>query len=110
MYSAAVSVKMNVLLWAPGVLAVLVRLASPLPVLRGLAAGLLLQALLAGPFLAVAPRAYLGRAFELTRVFQQRWSVNWQFVPADWFVDRRFALVLLALHLRLLWSFARFRW
>ncbi|KAL6772032.1 hypothetical protein ACKKBG_A28705 [Auxenochlorella protothecoides x Auxenochlorella symbiontica] len=109
-YSAAVSVKMNVLLWAPGVLAVLIRLASPLPVLRGLAAGLLLQALLAGPFLAVAPRAYLGRAFELTRVFQQRWSVNWQFVPADWFVDRRFALVLLALHLRLLWSFARFRW
>lgn len=101
---------MNVLLFAPGVLAVLIKAGNPLSTARGVAGGVALQALLALPFLLVAPREYLARAFEFTRTFQMQWSVNWQFLPPKWFVDPRFALVLLALHLRFLWSFAKYRW
>ena len=109
-FSAAVSVKMNVLLWAPGVLAILVKAATPLATVRGVAAGAMLQVALALPFLLAAPREYLARAFEFTRAFQMQWSVNWQFLPPKWFADPRFALILLGLHLRFLWSFAKFRW
>ena len=109
-FSAAVSVKMNVLLWAPGVLAILIKAATPLATVRGVAAGAMLQVALALPFLLAAPREYLARAFEFTRAFQMQWSVNWQFLPPKWFADPRFALILLGLHLRFLWSFAKFRW
>jgi alpha-1,3-mannosyltransferase len=36
--------------------------------------------------------------------------VNWQFLPEEIFISQRFALVLLFLHLRFLWSFAQYHW
>ncbi len=59
--------------------------------------------LVAWPFLRVAPLAYLTRAFDLGRVFEQRWSVNWQFLPASVFVSAWWALLLLLCTL-LLWA------
>lgn len=44
------------------------------------------------------------------QVFLFTWTVNWKFLPEGWFVSPRLALVLLAAHLRLLWSFAQYRW
>jgi alpha-1,3-mannosyltransferase len=38
------------------------------------------------------------------------WTVNWAFLPERWFTSQRFALLLLALHVLLLWSFAQHRW
>jgi alpha-1,3-mannosyltransferase len=77
---------------------------------RGVAAGIILQGLLGLPFLTTYPKSYLLRAFEFSRVFTYKWSVNWQFVPEEMFTSQRFALVLLFLHLRFLWSFAQYHW
>ncbi|KAG7669039.1 hypothetical protein KSW81_004049 [Nannochloris sp. 'desiccata'] len=78
--------------------------------LRGVIAGIILQGLLGLPFLKTYPKSYLLRAFEFSRVFTFKWSVNWQFLPEDVFTSQRFALLLLFLHLRLLWSFAQYHW
>lgn len=50
-------------------------------ILQGTAAGVLLQALLGAPFLAAAPGSYLQKAFELSRVFMHKWTVNLKFLP-----------------------------
>ncbi|KAL4434015.1 hypothetical protein ABPG75_000456 [Micractinium tetrahymenae] len=110
LYSLAVSVKMNVLLMAPGVLAVLVKHAQLKHIMAGSVLGVLLQLGLGLPFLASYPRSYLTRAFEFSRVFTYKWSVNWQFLPEPAFLSRQLALVLLFLHLRLLWSLAQRSW
>lgn len=109
-YSLAVSVKMNVLLFAPGVLALVVKLATPRDLARGLLLGGMVQVAVATPFMAVNAKAYLVRAFEFTRIFEHTWTVNWKFLPQDWFTSPRFAVLLLLLHLRLIWSFAQSRW
>ena len=77
---------------------------------QGVAAGLMLQVLLGLPFLVEHPKSYLLRAFEFSRVFTFKWSVNWQFLPLDVFLSQRFAVLLLLLHLRLLWSFSELHW
>ena len=110
LYSLAVSIKMNVLLFAPGVVVVALKEATAGEVGRGVGAGVLLQLVLGAPFLLSHPTSYVTRAFEVTRVFIFKWSVNWQFLPHPWFVSSRFALLLMFLHLRLLWSFAQLRW
>lgn len=52
----------------------------------------------------VSPYAhdYLGRAFEFSRVFFYKWTVNWRFVPEETFLSPTFAQALLALHLGIL--------
>jgi len=60
------------------------------------------QAVLGAPFLAHAPWAYLGRAFDFGRRFEQRWSVNLQFLPEHAFLSRTTAAALLVTHLALL--------
>lgn len=69
----------------------------------------LLQVLWGYPFRKRAP-SYFARAFELSRAFLYKWTVNWRFVPEDTFLSRPFALSLLALHVILLLWFARTRW
>lgn len=110
MYSAAVSVKMNALLVAPGVLVVMIRYATPYDVFASVVGGVFLQVLVALPFLMHDPVSYASRAFELGRVFKYEWSVNWKFLPESVFVSKRMAVLLLIFHLRLLWSFAEYRW
>ena len=78
--------------------------------MRGITAGLILQGLLGLPFLTTYPKSYVSRAFEFSRVFTFKWSVNWQFIPEEIFTSQRFALALLFLHLRFLWSFAQYHW
>lgn len=69
-----------------------------------------LQVLLGYEFLAVNPRAYLSRAFELSRVFMFKWTVNWRFVGEEVFLSRGFSLALLGLHAALLLAFLHYRW
>lgn len=51
--------------------------------------------------LRVSPYAfdYLSRAFEFSRVFLYKWTVNWRFVPEDIFLSPGFAKSLLGAHL-----------
>ncbi|XP_061588147.1 dol-P-Man:Man(5)GlcNAc(2)-PP-Dol alpha-1,3-mannosyltransferase [Cololabis saira] len=109
-YSLAVSVKMNVLLFAPGLLFLLLGefgLIKTIPKLS-LCAGI--QLLLGLPFLLENPAGYVSRAFDLGRQFMFKWTVNWRFLPEWFFLNRSFHLVLLAAHLLTLLLFAFCRW
>ncbi|KAI4810230.1 hypothetical protein KUCAC02_019071 [Chaenocephalus aceratus] len=106
----AVSVKMNVLLFAPGLLFLLISefgLIRTIPKLS-LCAGI--QLLLGLPFLLENPVGYMSQAFDLGRQFMFKWTVNWRFLPEWLFLDRYFHLILLASHLLALLLFALRRW
>ncbi|KAG8906852.1 dolichyl-P-Man:Man(5)GlcNAc(2)-PP-dolichol alpha-1,3-mannosyltransferase [Tulasnella sp. 403] len=57
-----------------------------------------LQAAVAYPFLTTYPREYLRGAFDLSRVFLYKWTVNWRFLPEGVFLSDAFAKSLLLLH------------
>lgn len=69
-----------------------------------------MQVLLAIPFLQNNPVGYVSRAFELTRQFLFKWTVNWRFVGEDLFLSKGFSLGLLALHISLLALFVTTNW
>ncbi|KAG0570339.1 hypothetical protein KC19_6G155100 [Ceratodon purpureus] len=109
-FSAAVSVKMNVLLLAPPVLLLLLKSLTVWGVLTSLGCAAILQVLVGMPFLLTYPMEYFSRAFNLGRVFIHFWSVNFKFVPEDFFISKPFALSLLILHLGFLFVFAQYKW
>ena len=108
--SLGVSVKMNVLLFVPGFAYLLARNASKATVVAALALMVALQALLGAPFLATYPREYVGRAFELSRVFMPVWTVNWRFLPVAVFTSGALARALLLGHLSTLLVAAHALW
>lgn len=64
-----------------------------------------MQLLLALPFLVYDWKAYLSRAFEFSRVFLFKWTVNWRFLPEEAFLSSRFSAFLLVGHaLTLFWA------
>ena len=97
--SAALSIKMNIILYLPGLLVVLVQSVGVLSTIGNLAVILLFQAVVALPFLATYPKSYLACAFDLSRVFLYKWTVNWRFVPEDIFYSKEFSYLLLAGHI-----------
>ncbi|KAG0471726.1 hypothetical protein HPP92_016272 [Vanilla planifolia] len=109
-FSAAVSVKMNVLLFAPPLLLLMLKALSIKGILSTLSCAALIQVLLGLPFLLSHPMSYISRAFNLGRVFIHFWSVNFKFVPEDIFTSKEFACSLLVIHLTLLLVFSHFKW
>lgn len=110
-FSLAVSIKMNVLLFAPGLLLLLLQRNGSL---RGTIGHLSIcasvQLLLGWPFLSTYPVSYIKKAFEFDRVFFYKWTVNWKFLPEELFVSKKWALVLLSCHLGTLVFLARKWW
>ncbi|TRY69743.1 hypothetical protein DNTS_035420, partial [Danionella cerebrum] len=106
----AVSVKMNVLLFAPGLLFLLLSEFGLWKTLPKLTVCALIQLMLGLPFLLVNPSAYISRAFDLGRQFLFKWTVNWRFLPEEVFLSRYFHLALLVSHLSTLLLFALKRW
>ncbi|KAJ1409012.1 ALG3 protein-domain-containing protein [Ochromonadaceae sp. CCMP2298] len=96
-YSLGVGVKMNMLLYAPGVLLVLLVSTGwvETALCLGICAGL--QLLLGFPFLTSYPVQYLSKAFELDRVFMHKWTVNFKFLTEEVFVGRPLSHLLLGL-------------
>ncbi|KAI5316153.1 PREDICTED: dol-P-Man Man(5)GlcNAc(2)-PP-Dol [Prunus dulcis] len=109
-FSGAVSVKMNVLLYAPPLLLLMLKAMNIGGVISALSGAALVQILLGIPFIMSHPFAYISRAFNLGRVFIHFWSVNFKFVPEPIFVSKAFAISLLIAHLGLLTAFAHYRW
>ncbi|EFX05650.1 alpha-mannosyltransferase [Grosmannia clavigera kw1407] len=109
-YSWGLGIKMSLLLGLPAVGVVLFLGRGFVGALRAACLMAQLQIALAVPFLAANPAGYLGRAFELSRQFFFRWTVNWRFVGEARFLSRPFAFGLLALHAALLAVFATTRW
>lgn len=102
LYSLAVSVKMNVLLFAPGLFVLLVLSQGLTKTIKLIILCGLVQLALGAPFLLTFPVAYIHRSFDLGRQFFFKWTVNWKFLPEDVFLAKPFQLALLALHLILL--------
>ncbi|XP_053166309.1 dol-P-Man:Man(5)GlcNAc(2)-PP-Dol alpha-1,3-mannosyltransferase isoform X3 [Hemicordylus capensis] len=109
-FSLAVSVKMNILLFAPGLLYLLLRRFGLLGAIPKLTICAALQVALGMPFLLVNPVGYLTRSFDLGRQFLFKWTVNWRFLPEEVFQHRAFHMALLFAHLTALGLFALNRW
>lgn len=110
LYSLSVSVKMNTLLFAPGLLLLLLQSSqSVLESVLNLGICASVQLLLGAPFLASYPISYIRKAFELDRVFTYKWTVNWKFLSIEVFSSKMLSILLLALHIGTLATFA-FKW
>lgn len=110
LFSLAVSIKMNVLLMAPGLAVVLVQAKGIFGAASRIILCGLIQLLLASPFLAVNPLGYLKRSFDLGRVFLLKWTVNFKFLPEPTFQSPVLAAGLLACTLLTWLVFGHFRW
>ena len=59
---------------------------------------------------AGGPYAYVTRAFDLSRKFLYRWTVNWRFISEEAFLSDAFSYLLIHNHLWLLLLFFNTRW
>lgn len=109
-FTLSVSVKMNSLLYLPAIGLILIQGRGVAKALQNLAIMVQVQILLGGPFLLSNAAAYLNRAFEFSRVFMYKWTVNWRFVPEEVFLSKGFSMLLLTAHLFTLLVFAATRW
>lgn len=109
-FSLGVGVKMSVLLFAPGLLFLLLEAHGTAGAIGHIAICAAIQFILGAPFLYTNPKGYLLRAFGGFGDLQQQWSVNFRCLPASLFGSRAFAPALLALHLAVLGALAHQRW
>lgn len=110
LYSLSVSIKMNTLLALPGVAIVLLHSLGRNRAFSQASIMFQIQALLAWPFISVNAKSYLSKAFEFSRVFLWRWTVNWRFLGRDLFLSKELSYGLLATHVVLLTFFIFTRW
>ncbi|KAG5639516.1 hypothetical protein H0H81_000661 [Sphagnurus paluster] len=110
LFGAALSIKMSILLYLPGLLVILFKRRGLLSTLRHMMTITAVQTLLAGPFLSEDPWAYLASAFDLSRVFLYKWTVNWRMMGENIFLSQQWAKALLAGHIGVLVLFGLFRW
>lgn len=109
-YSLALAVKMNILLYAPAMAVIYLRaLGLQRSIIEALRV-ILIQGIIAFPFLRQDARSYLSSAFNLSRVFLYKWTVNLRFLDEAKFLDERLARRLLAVHLLVILVFFFFRW
>ncbi|KIL00104.1 glycosyltransferase family 58 protein [Paxillus rubicundulus Ve08.2h10] len=110
LFSLALSVKMSALLYIPGLLVILFQRHGLMGTLRHLLVLACTQVLLARSFLVESTPAYLQNAFDLSRVFLYKWTVNWRFVDEQTFLSPSWAKGLLLGHITVLVVFGLFRW
>lgn len=109
-YSTAVAVKMNIFLFAPGLLLIMLIDIGLKGAIKSISLCALVQIVLGAPFIAHDVEAYVRGAFGGFGDLKHKWTVNWKFVPEDTFLSKQMALTLLALHLTTLALFAHYRW
>ncbi|KAI6647287.1 Dol-P-Man:Man(5)GlcNAc(2)-PP-Dol alpha-1,3-mannosyltransferase [Oopsacas minuta] len=109
-YSLGVSVKMNVLLFAPGLLVLLLQFNSPIRTVCYLSVCAVTQLILGLPFLLTYPVNYMSRAFQFNRIFLYKWTVNWRFLPEEIFHDRLFHITLITVLIVILSALYYFKW
>ncbi|VDK88391.1 unnamed protein product [Litomosoides sigmodontis] len=101
-YSLAVSVKMNILLFSPALFFILLLNTGYWNTFMIIILCATIQIVLALPFLLHDPFSYLQKSFDLGRVFLFEWTVNWRFLSEAIFLDHRFHILLLVVHIVLL--------
>ncbi|KAF9539361.1 dolichyl-P-Man:Man(5)GlcNAc(2)-PP-dolichol alpha-1,3-mannosyltransferase [Mortierella hygrophila] len=110
LFSLAVSIKMNILLFFPAFGFLLWQTQGIIGTVAQLTIMLLIQILLSLPFTLHHPRSYLNKAFEFSRVFQYQWTVNWKFLEESVFLSSWWAKCLLGSHFVVLFAFVFLRW
>ncbi|XP_052213489.1 dol-P-Man:Man(5)GlcNAc(2)-PP-Dol alpha-1,3-mannosyltransferase-like isoform X2 [Dreissena polymorpha] len=110
LYSIGVSVKMNILLFAPGLLYLLLVTQGIIGTVKHLTICAIPQVLLAIPFLQENPFGYIKMSFDLGRQFFFKWTVNWRFLPEEVFLNRYFHIGLLIAHISVLVLFTFCKW
>ncbi|KAF9651515.1 glycosyltransferase family 58 protein [Thelephora ganbajun] len=110
LYAGALSVKMSNMLYLPGIMVVTCKKRGLLATIGHVATIVALQGLIGFPFLREYPWEYLAGAFDFSRVFLYKWTVNWRFVPEEIFLSKPFAKGLLAIHLVILVTFLLNSW
>ncbi|XP_045761525.1 lethal(2)neighbour of tid protein 2 [Maniola jurtina] len=101
-YSLAVSIKMNILLYAPALFFFyIINLGLKDTIIQLMVCGVV-QVILGLPFLIVEPMAYIKGSFDLGRVFNHTWTVNYRFLDIKMFESLYFHLTLLSIHILLL--------
>jgi len=98
------------MLYLPGIMVVVCNKRGLLATIGHVAIIVALQGLLGLPFLLEYPWEYLAGAFDFSRAFLYKWTVNWRFVPEDIFLSKPFAKGLLVIHLFILIVFLLNRW
>jgi alpha-1,3-mannosyltransferase len=109
-YSFGLGIKMSLLLPLPAIGAILFLARGVHASLKQLWLMAQLQILIAFPFLPANAKGYVSRAFELSRQFLFKWTVNWRFVGEDTFLSREFSILLLIGHVSALALFLTTRW
>lgn len=109
-YSWGLGTKMSLLVSLPGVAAVLLLGRGYHGSLRLAWFMVQVQLAIGIPFIKTNWKSYLGHAFELSRRFLFKWTVNWRFVGENVFMSKVFALTLLGLHVIAIGAFIIKRW
>lgn len=104
-YSLAVSIKMNILLYAPCLLIAFLTNLSYFDTIKNLCICAFVQLILGLPFLYGNFWAYIKGSFDLGRVFEHKWTVNYRFLDRDFFENKLFHITLLSVHIILLLLF-----
>ncbi|PVU98692.1 hypothetical protein BB559_001357, partial [Furculomyces boomerangus] len=102
LFSLGISIKMNVLLWIPGVMFCIFVMGGIQSVLISILVIVGIQIIVGLPFLLTFPKEYLVKSFEFGREFMFKWTVNWRMIGKDIFLSQEFSKMLLAIHLLLL--------
>lgn len=110
LFSISVSIKMNTLLYAPGLALVMFRSIGISNSVINALIFVVIQIVLGIPFLYHAPKSYISKAFEFSRVFFYKWTVNWKIVDEKVFLNPTFHNILLGLHILFLLIFLVYKW
>ncbi|KAI7901078.1 glycosyltransferase family 58 protein [Cokeromyces recurvatus] len=110
LFSIALSIKMNVLLFFPAFGIILWQALGAYKTMGQLGLIVLIQGMLAYPFIAEYPVSYFSKAFEFSRIFDYQWTVNWRMMSEETFVSEWFSKQLLYGHALTLLMFIIFIW
>lgn len=100
--SLGVSVKMNILLFAPAILLLYIVNLGYRDTIKQLSICAAIQLILGAPFLATYPIEYIAGSFNFGRIFEHKWTVNYRFLPVEIFTQKYFHVTLLLVHIILL--------
>jgi alpha-1,3-mannosyltransferase len=109
-YSWGLGIKMSLLLALPAIGVILFLSRGVGPSIKQACLMAQLQIIIAFPFIPVNPMGYLSKAFEFSRQFLYKWTVNWRFVGEDTFLSKEFSISLLVGHVGALALFVTTRW
>ncbi|WWD03366.1 hypothetical protein V865_001418 [Kwoniella europaea PYCC6329] len=113
LYSLALGVKMNILLFLPGLLVLLFQYRGVYGTIESVMTIVIIQVLLPSPYFLSSTylsKAYFTSAFDFSRQFLYEWTVNWRFIDEKMFLSRERATLLLAGHLGVVILFTAFKW